>query len=87
MTPEQGKQSIAAWANEVKQRSAPVQEAEKAAAPVREPDGYLRQTPVQPIRDCPGYRMKMLRRTVLWVLVAAAAVTAYYLIVSGIVRL
>lgn len=86
--PEEAPQSIVKWACEVAQKSGQAPEdRDEAEPPVREPDGYLRQTPVQSIHDCPGYYGKMVRKTVFWVLVAAAAVTAYCLIAFGVVRL
>lgn len=86
--PEEVPKSIVKWACEVARKSGRVPEDRgEAKPPVREPDVYLRQTPVQSIRDCPGYHGRMVRKIVFWVLVAAAAVTAYCLIAFGTVRL
>ena len=85
--PERSTRSIVGWANDVWQKSAPSGVQHAPDVTEREPDGYLRQTPVQPVQDCPGYHARMARRIIFWLLVAAAAVTAYYLIVSGIIRL
>ena len=80
-------QSIVQWANAVWQKGAHRSGGKAPEPPEREPDGYLRQTPVQPVCACPGYRAKIARKAVFWILVAAAAVTAYYLIAFGVIRL
>ena len=83
-------QSLAAWANEVLRNETAVPGAPRSGETVKpcpEPDGYLRQTPVQPIRECPGYRLRKVRQALLWCAVGAAAVTLYLLIYSGVLRL
>ncbi|MGN0706439.1 MAG: hypothetical protein ACI4JC_00350 [Faecalibacterium sp.] len=80
-------QSLAAWANEVLRNEPAAPRDQKADKPRPEPDGYLRQTPVQPIRECPGYRLRRMKQVLFWCAVGAAAVTLYLLIYSGVLRL
>lgn len=83
-------QSLAAWANEVlrNETAAPAAPRDGRVDKLRpEPDGYLRQTPVQPIRDCPGYRLRRIKQVLFWCAVGAAGITLYLLIYSGILRL